>query len=524
MAVPSPVKAMWDELQHYLQALCPGMDSQPQPVLSAAPDNDTPDQALIDLLLGHLAWPVGLLAHGSQHALGALLLASHAGTIAGLRQLLVSPDDETVLAAIAVLEGCAQRERAVVGAFVEDLKALCLHPSFAVWCGARRLLREAGIEDAPQRPYKPLPAIYSLELPPEPEEPSFGNDGILDGEVLRDPLGHLDVLKPFDSDLRWIAKMLDRPAIQMLHRARAIMGEMHNPEDWSARAETRLRSTLSDAGLEFTFRRPRATIARMAMYRALSELADAGEMDANTTQFVYESVRPCDPSLTLRRAQPRPTEIVPIEGLNEYGNARSGWVEAVAGASPRFTRSIDGHTVIGEETTLKRLAWEQPIIHVESGCVTSPPGGDAQPWAHYSRTSVEEYPRLGRRNDANHLVVVKEYDGRDNDCSRWIGLHPAVGRLLGWIPTQAGFLRWADVHGATMCETVWWKDSSLDHRPPEFDDEVGEGWLVVVSLAGWDAMRKRFPRIFRISQYTRELTPEGQELRATSRDVHEVTD
>jgi len=62
-------------------------------------------------------------------------------------------------------------------------------------------------------------------LPPQSEEPSFGSDGILDGEVLRDPLGYLDVLKPFDSDLRWIAKILDRPAIQMLHRARAIMAK-----------------------------------------------------------------------------------------------------------------------------------------------------------------------------------------------------------------------------------------------------------------------------------------------------------
>jgi hypothetical protein len=522
MAERSPVQQVWEELQHYLQALCPGMESQPQPVLSAAPYNDTPDQALIDLLLGHLSWPVGLLGHGSQHALGAVLLASHAGTITGLRQLLVSPDDDTVLAAIAVLEGCAERERAVIGAFIEDLKALCLHPSFAVWCGARRLLRAAGIEDFPQRPYKPLPAIYSLELPPEPEEPSFGDDGILDSEVLRDPLGYLDVLKPFDSDLRWVAGILDRPAIQMLHRARAIMGEVHDPEDWSARAETRLRSTLSAAGLEFTFRRPRATISRMAMYRALSELSDAGEMDANVAQFVYESTRPCDPNLTLRQAQPRPAEIVPIEGLSQHGNARSDWVEALPGTPPRFAKNIDGQIVIGEVTTLRRLAWEQPTVHVESGCVTSSPARNDQPWAHYSRTSVEKYPRLGRETDANHLVVLKEYDGRDNDCSRWIGLNPAIGRLLGWLPAQEGFLRWVDTHGTTMCETIWWKDSSLDHRPPEFDDEVGEGWLVIVSAGAWEAIEKQFPRMFRIVRNTRELTPEGQELWKTAVNVQEL--
>jgi hypothetical protein len=36
-----------------------------------------------------------------------------------------------------------------------------------------------------------------------------------------------------------------------------------------------------------------------------------------------------------------------------------------------------------------------------------------------------------------------------------------------------------------MAESVWWQDGFAQQRPPQFDDEVGHGWLVLVSADGW---------------------------------------
>jgi hypothetical protein len=39
-----------------------------------------------------------------------------------------------------------------------------------------------------------------------------------------------------------------------------------------------------------------------------------------------------------------------------------------------------------------------------------------------------------------------------------------------------------------MVESVWWVDGLVDESPPHFEDEVGEGWLVVASAEAVSAI------------------------------------
>ena len=41
-----------------------------------------------------------------------------------------------------------------------------------------------------------------------------------------------------------------------------------------------------------------------------------------------------------------------------------------------------------------------------------------------------------------------------------------------------------------MVESIWWTDSLVGQAPPHFDDEVGEGWLVVASQVAWDTINR----------------------------------
>jgi hypothetical protein len=427
-----------------------------------------------------------------------------------VKELLKSSEDWQLLSAVEVIEAVAEFGAKYVKPFANDLRALVNHECFPVWCSARDLLFGLGENDIPPRPAKSLPASYLLELPEEVAEFSNIREEPELGEPLPDPVGYLEALKPFDGDLRLAARVLDRPPMQLLYRARQIMGELGSSTEWSAEAESALRSRLSQAGLEFTFHRPRGQFARLAMYRALTELFDARQMDPGQSRFIYERLRPFDPVLMLMRANVRPTEVIPIEGLTDHGNAGPEWVAAVRTATPRFVRKFGESHVIGEMTTLKRLAWEQPTIRVLSACVARDLGNGDELWIQYSRINVKAYSVLGRPGRPEHMVVMKEYDGRDTDCSHWIALNPVVGKGLGWDLADEGLFRWVNAGGELMAETIWWKDSTLDHRPPEFDDEVGEGWLVVVTNRALEAIRGECPQLVRITYNVRELSQEGQ--------------
>jgi hypothetical protein len=79
------------------------------------------------------------------------------------------------------------------------------------------------------------------------------------------------------------------------------------------------------------------------------------------------------------------------------------------------------------------------------------------------------------------LLILKNVDGRESECSKWLALNPVVGRALDWYLSNGGMFRWLDRDQQMMAETIWWNDGFLGHQPPKFDDEVGEGWLVYLT-------------------------------------------
>lgn len=516
-----PVKEVWVELQIYLLALSPGMETKPQPDLSLSPEPDNAEQAVADLFAFHLPGPINLLSYGAQHGLGKLLLEQNASAIAVLKHLLRSDEDGRVMSAMGVIEAVAERELASIKCFTDELKRLVDHPNFAIWASARDLLSGTGVEGLSKRPRKSLPAIYSLDLPQYLADPPRLRP-VTPGEALPEPMDFVEALSPFDRELRWVARVLNRPPLQLLQRTRQIMSELRQDDDWSAKAEKRLMSQLSDSGLQFTYHRPRGQVARLAMYRAISELFDARIMDATHARFFYEALRPSDPVLMLLPASPRPKEVAPLVGLSDYGHAGQEWVAAVRKDGPRCVRQIGENVVIGEMTTLRRLAWGQPSMEVASGCTTRRLTDDEDIWLVFDRSNLKDYPRFAREADAEHLVVIKQYDGRDSDCAHWLGFNPRIAGSFDWKLVADGLCRWVDASGQMMAETIWWKDSTLDHRPPRFDDEVGEGWLVVMSPTGFQTLRGRFPQIFRTTLNKREFQAEGEQFQEAVQFTEEI--
>ena len=504
-----PAVPLWEEISGYLDRLCPNMSMGAHPDLSETPACDTADRAVVDLLSRHLYGPLHLLMYGAQHGIGNLLLRSNADAVDVVKGLLKSDADDKILGGLGLLEAVAKQANGDIAAFRENLIKLTRHGSYPIWYGSRDLLARLGVE-APGRPHRSLPAIYSLELPGDDEVRHPLRHEPVDGEPLPDPLSHLEALTPIDQQLIAIAALLGMPAINLLHRTRQLMDELSDFEQWSAAAENRLRSRLDRAELKFTFQRPRGQVARRAMFHAISELSDAGQLTAQEARFVSEVLRPSDPALCLAHASRRPQEIGSVEGLTAHADPKPKWVMAVRSTPLRSTPTLGDRIVAGESTELRRLSWEVPTIQIASAISLRRPGSDDDLWASYNFINSGQYLSVG--HDAvpsQSIIVSKTFDGRDSDCGRWIAINPQLARALRWEPAQEGMFRWTDAAGRIMAETIWWKDCTLDHQPPKHDDEVGEGWLVVISRLAIGQLVGRFGRLFRTVQNERRLRSDG---------------
>jgi hypothetical protein len=72
-----------------------------------------------------------------------------------------------------------------------------------------------------------------------------------------------------------------------------------------------------------------------------------------------------------------------------------------------------------------------------------------------------------------------------------------------------------------MVESVWWRDGYVGHSPPLFDDEVGEGWLVIGSEMACDILTRRFGVPKRVVRVKRSFYQNGQQLQNVTHVVQE---
>lgn len=112
-------------------------------------------------------------------------------------------------------------------------------------------------------------------------------------------------------------------------------------------------------------------------------------------------------------------------------------------------------------------------------------GGDSKVDSEtYPVAELAEY--AAQEGDAKHLSVVQHGWKFDTPGNRWLALNPAIARALGWTLSSAGLFRWVDANESLMVESIWWEDGFVEHEPPHFDDEVGSGWAVRATKAGWE--------------------------------------
>jgi hypothetical protein len=120
----------------------------------------------------------------------------------------------------------------------------------------------------------------------------------------------LNIIRPFDLQIDLVAKKARLPKVHMYHRTVQIMGRLAPFSSWSEDGERQLRVILDSAGLRPTFYRPRAALARRAMFHIIAELIDAHALGPGELFQLDSVIRLYDPHMFLLEPIQRPASII----------------------------------------------------------------------------------------------------------------------------------------------------------------------------------------------------------------------
>jgi hypothetical protein len=341
--------------------------------------------------------------------------------------------------------------------------------------------------------------------------------------VLPDTRNARELILPFEVQFDAIAQISNVSRANIYHRAVQIMEDLVPRERWSAQGERQLRAVLSSAGLKFSFRRPRAVLARKALFHVVGELLDAGRITLKQVSDIDQLLTFDDTLLFFIEPMKRPNEVAPIRRGEREGNEQ--WIERVEEIRQvlRYHLANDW-TVIAEHTTLKTLEWNMPTETRRSAvCASGTTSPDTEILTKVPASKIAAYWAMDIGQDpVTTLAIQNNAFMYDTLGANWVGFNPHLARDLGWKPGTDGMLSWNDLSGEILAKTIWWTDG-IQHYPPHFDDEIGEGWLVVVSAKAWEALNARFTSLSRMVSIERAFTmQDGEEQKKTREYVEAV--
>ncbi|MEX2212321.1 MAG: hypothetical protein WD689_11230 [Gaiellaceae bacterium] len=206
----------------------------------------------------------------------------------------------------------------------------------------------------------------------------------------------------------------------------------------------------------------------------------------------------------LNRPVQRPAEVT--GGPPPRETKADDWLAGAAGGTETAPTHAAGGVIIGEFTSLIRLEWELPHERREQAAV---PADSTEPERvpFVMNIPMRSYHLLGANDDladelGDALVFNFTEPGDDPWSSLGAALNPLVARQVGWRPSD-GLLAWEDAEGQRMCWSIWWRDGHRDHRPPSFDDLIGEGWIVVATPEAVRQIEDRLGPLERFVEVTR---------------------
>lgn len=500
-----PVKSIWSEIEEYLEALFHSIGTPAKiiPGLDELPEDDTSARSISELIVGHLDHPCFAVANFAQ-ALCAKLLLQQTTDIQTVMQERLEAGEADQRRVVVVLDAVSSRDPNSVTEFRDRVEYLTSSPDWSIRQGAKSICERCGwLASMAGSRVKQLPAIYNISLPPRDLDAiaiQIRSTSHLPQSDTDDPV---QLIMPFIADIKFISAMAEVEPLNTCHRVAEIMNELSPRDTWGMEAEKQLRSNLDSLGLRLPFVRPRASLARRAIFHGLVELIESNQIPVSSLHRLDRALPTYDKDMVMAEPSPRPPWVRPIIGLSRYEYKYVDWLNKIddVGTLLEF-RTSAGSVILAEETKLKILDWELPsevrLSVLERLANPRPPvdeDGERFFFTVVNRV-VSDYGSLNI--DPNEVPIIIRHLGYgfDSPGVNWLALNPTIARQFGWHLSDEGLFRWVDNQGEIMVESVWWTDGLPDHSPPLWD-EVGEGWQVVGSQAAIEQIRREYTGLAR---------------------------
>ena len=507
------VQDVWVEIEAHTSELL-GATCSPAPwdTFEEEITVDNQHRSMVELIVAHLGHPCFPVVQAAQRCLGQLLLERSDYVSDVLFESLKQSDDR-LERGLMIIDAVSSITPEAVDEFRDVVCRLAHSPSWLVRRICRTIIANCGWPQPTTVTFlRPPPAVYysdnllvarSLDAPYTADQP--GGTMVGSGDLT-------GLLLPFEADLQIVADVADVPVQRLCQRVIQIMHQLAPRESvWSPEAERRLGSDLRSIGVRLAFAKPQVRIARSAMFRAIAELVDSGHISPQGNDTLGSVLRTYDPKMVLERPSSRPAQICGV-GLFDETTDGETWAKDAAKALSCTNWTPDGNRLLlAEATSLEkrrdRASYAETRYSVLSDGRVAWRDLEATPHLMFgsaTRKLVSEYPKLGANLETSDLVILHAALWIDTPGANWLALNPAVGVRLGWSIADDGMFRWLDDQGRTMAESIWWKDGHLKTSAEGLPgDEVGEGWLVLVSEPAMKQIQGAFGPLSRQSAVVR---------------------
>ena len=503
------VRDVWTEVEDHTSSLLGySWSDPPTDVFSGEVSDDTPHKAIVELIAAQLGHPCVEMAQAAQRCLGQLLL-DRASDVSDVLSKALDQSDERRESVLMLIDSVSSIDPSAVSQFRETVCGFTVSASGLTRVMSRAIVRNCGWpEPATSRIFLPVPPIYSsIRL-------------ALNQELVRK-------VAPYDQKLKLISEVADVPVGNLHRRVEDIMHQIAPREtEWPDKAERRMGSQLMSVGIQLPYTKPRAYIARSAMFRAVAELVDGGRISPQRNDLLEKLLRTYDPRMVLEQPTRRPAQIRRAMETAP-GEKAEDWVQNVDNAlSSTDWMPDDQRIVVGEASNLiirrdRRSMTETRYSVLNAGnlALLSLEENPESMFGGVVRKHISEYPSLLDYSGRSKLVLRHTADWVDSPGGNWLALNPAIAIRLGWSIAVDGIFRWVDDQGRVMVESIWWMDGRpMLHADGLPEDEVGEGWLVLASESALGQIEEAFGSLSRRSAVVRryESGSEAIECRATS--------
>ena len=352
---PATVHDIWSEIESHITPLL-GFSRSVSTLDAFAEEiaTDTPNRALIELMAAHLDHPCRALQQAAQRCLGQLLL-DRTSDVTDVLIDLIERTDQRQERALMLVDAVSSIDPGAVTDFHDQVCQLTDSPSWLIRTTGRAIINNCAWNAPATGPgLAVLPPVYHLSLPPPDRDPLFVDHPSSLGEPIPDSENPVRVVTPFYRDIEAIADVADVPVQNLCRRVVEIMGQLARRDlVWSAEAEKDLQSKLSRTGIRLPFVRPRARVARMAIFRAVSELVDAGKISIQGAALLEYRLRSYEPGLIMVEPAHRPANIAKMDKA-QISSSASEWVHNVSEALPHADWDPENRMAVLAEVTTPR--------------------------------------------------------------------------------------------------------------------------------------------------------------------------